>query len=158
MPPAYRAPDFPPALLLFNFFLSLWETKVFLIVFLFQGGYNKLFIFFVMARSPTVPPYQTSTTSTSQEGLRRGGASCSRGGGGGGGEERRGSSQIRSTHHYVGLFYIRNIFKGLKQKNRRRTENAGVSGVGGCMLFERPSVQLSVLSMFIVLLYYHDYE
>ncbi|KAF6726259.1 hypothetical protein FQA47_019283 [Oryzias melastigma] len=115
---------------------------------------NFLF-FFVMARSPTVPP---PTKRPRHQQVKRVSGGVGLHGGGGGGEERRGSSQIRSTHHYVGLFYIRNIFKGLKQKNRRRTENAGVSGVGGCMLFERPSVQLSVLSMFIVLLYYHDYE
>lgn len=82
---------------------------------------------------------------------------------------------------YVGLFLYQNIFKGFKKKEQGKTDldrvkkgrfsearsnlplgmfsvsvNARVGVVHA--VCERPWVQLSVLSMFIVLLCYHNYE
>lgn len=84
---------------------------------------------------------------------------------------------------YVSLFLYQNIFKGLQKKGKKkgtrkkaerdrteRTEEPGVSWPSTCWVSlnsgvgvvhavcERPWVQLSVLSMLIVLLCYHDYE
>lgn len=93
----------------------------------------------------------------------------------------RGSSQTWLIHHTWACFLYQNIFKGLKKKEQGKTDldrvkkgrfsearsnlplgmfsvsvNARVGVVHA--VCERPWVQLSVLSMFIVLLCYHNYE